>query len=724
MSADASAQAKASLAEQGIAFESHSHAAVMTVAEQEAVTGDIKGFHTKNVFIKDKKHGMFLITARHDAQIGNAVLPKMLGLTGKTNLRMCSADVLKEKLAGAQGHLSPLNVMHNKDNDVTFCLDSALLEGEGPVCCHPCFNEETVTLSGADLVKFATAHGHAPKMIECKVITAEEAAGAAAQAAAKAAGGGGGGAAKAPAAPKEKKPKAPKAPKAPKEKGQKKETGLGVSASKDGDFAAWYTETIVRAEMIEYYDISGCYILRPWSYSIWEEIQKFLDGLIKTQGVKNCYFPLFVSKAALTKEEDHLEGFAAEVAWVTHSGDSELEEHIAVRPTSETIMYPAFGKWIRSHRDLPLKLNQWNNVVRWEFKYPTPFLRSREFLWQEGHTAHATKEAADEEVMTILDFYARVYEELLCVPVIKGVKTEKEKFAGGDYTTTVEGFIPNVGRGIQGATSHMLGQNFGKMFKIQFEDLEGNKQIPWQNSWGLTTRVIGVMVMIHGDDKGLVLPPRVSPVQAVLIPLVMGKKGPTQEEMNAGAAPIYEKLKAAGIRVELDDRTNYNPGWKYNHWEQKGVPLRLELGPRDLEKKCVTMVRRDTGVKEEVPISILLEKIEYTLATIQHEMLARATETRDSRLATVRTREEYMENILKGNMCLTPWCNEEEEEEAVKHWSKAEALKGEEEDVRTATSAAAKTLCIPFEQPPLPEGTKCWFSGKPAVNWTLWGRSY
>ena len=507
-------------------------------------------------------------------------------------------------------------------------------------------------------------------------------------------------------------------------KGKKKETGLGVAASKDGDFAAWYTETIVRAEMIEYYDISGCYILRPWSYSIWEEIQKFLDGLIKTQGVKNCYFPLFVSKAALTKEEDHLEGFAAEVAWVTHSGDSELEEHIAVRPTSETIMYPAFGKWIRSHRDLPLKLNQWNNVVRWEFKYPTPFLRSREFLWQEGHTAHATKEAADEEVMTILDFYARVYEELLCVPVIKGVKTEKEKFAGGDYTTTVEGFIPNVGRGIQGATSHMLGQNFGKMFKIQFEDLEGNKQIPWQNSWGLTTRVIGVMVMIHGDDKGLVLPPRVSPVQAVLIPLVMGKKGPTQEEMNAGAAPIYEKLKAAGIRVELDDRTNYNPGWKYNHWEQKGVPLRLELGPRDLEKKCVTMVRRDTGVKEEVPISILLEKIEYTLATIQHEMLARATETRDSRLATVRTREEYMENILKGNMCLTPWCTEEEEEEAVKHWSKAEALKGEEEDVRTATSAAAKTLCIPFEQPPLPEGTKCWFSGKPAVNWTLWGRSY
>jgi len=390
-------------------------------------------------------------------------------------------------------------------------------------------------------------------------------------------------------------------------------------------------------------------------------------------------------------------------------------------------MYPAFGKWIRSHRDLPLKLNQWNNVVRWEFKYPTPFLRSREFLWQEGHTAHATKEAADEEVMTILDFYARVYEELLCVPVIKGVKTEKEKFAGGDYTTTVEGFIPNVGRGIQGATSHMLGQNFGKMFKIQFEDLEGNKQIPWQNSWGLTTRVIGVMVMIHGDDKGLVLPPRVAPVQVVVVPIVMGKpkKGePTAEELRERAHDIGAFLADAGVKVEVDDRENYNPGWKYNHWEQKGVPLRLELGTRDFMNDQVRMVRRDTGDKCDVPFATLKPKVTLELAQMQHDLLARATEVRDSRLATVRTREEYMENILKGNMCLTPWCNEEEEEENVKHWSKAEALKGEEEDVRTATSAAAKTLCIPFDQPDLPEGTKCWFTGKPAVNWTLWGRSY
>ena len=260
--------------------------------------------------------------------------------------------------------------------------------------------------------------------------------------------------------------------------------------------------------MIDFYDISGCYILRPWSYSIWEAIQDFLDGQIKTLGVQNCYFPMFVSEARLNAEKDHVEGFAPEVAWVTKSGDGELNEPIAIRPTSETIMYPAFANWIHSHRDLPLKLNQWNNVVRWEFKHPTPFLRTREFLWQEGHTAHATLAEADKEVMQILGFYAAVYEELLAVPVIPGKKTEKEKFAGGHYTTTVEAYIPGTGRAIQGATSHNLGQNFGKMFKIEFEDQNGQKAIPWQNSWGLTTRTIGVMVMVHSDDKGLVLPPR------------------------------------------------------------------------------------------------------------------------------------------------------------------------------------------------------------------------
>jgi prolyl-tRNA synthetase family I len=282
----------------------------------------------------------------------------------------------------------------------------------------------------------------------------------------------------------------------------------GMQAKKGEDFAAWYAQLITKAEMIEYYDISGCYILRPWAYSIWESIQNYLDARIKDLGVDNCYFPLLVSQGALTREKDHIADFAPEVAWVTKSGQSELEEPVAIRPTSETIMYPAYAKWIRSHRDLPLKLNQWNNVVRWEFKAPTPFLRSREFLWQEGHTAHAHKEEADKEVLDMLENYRSVYEDLLAVPVIRGRKTDKEKFAGADYTTTVEGFIPTNGRGIQGATSHHLGQNFSKMFNISFEDEKKERQLVHQNSWGLTTRTIGVLAMVHGDDKGLVLPPR------------------------------------------------------------------------------------------------------------------------------------------------------------------------------------------------------------------------
>ena len=291
-------------------------------------------------------------------------------------------------------------------------------------------------------------------------------------------------------------------------------------------------------------------------------------------------FPMFVQKSALETEKDHVEGFAPEVAWVTKAGDNELEEPIAIRPTSETIMYPFFKKWIRSHRDLPLKLNQWCNVVRWEFKYPTPFIRSREFLWQEGHTAHASDEEAFEMVMTILNLYRTVYEDLLAVPVVPGRKTEAEKFAGGHITTTVEAFVHGSGRSVQGATSHHLGQNFGKMFHIDYEDQDARKCIPYQTSWGLTTRTIGVMVMTHSDDKGLVLPPRVAPKQAVIIPIVSKKCG--MDEIGPFCAAMKAAMKAAGVRVELDDRLHYKPGWKYNHWEQKGVPLRLEIGPRDL----------------------------------------------------------------------------------------------------------------------------------------------
>ena len=390
-------------------------------------------------------------------------------------------------------------------------------------------------------------------------------------------------------------------------------------------------------------------------------------------------------------------------------------------------MYPAFAKWIRSHRDLPLKLNQWCNVVRWEFKNPTPFIRTREFLWQEGHTAHASLEDAAEEVLDVLDIYKRVYEELLCVPVVKGKKTEVEKFAGGYYTTTVEAFIPTTARGIQGATSHNLGQNFGKMFKIEYENLEGKKEIPWQTSWGFTTRSIGVMVMTHSDDTGLVLPPRIAPIQVVIVPIQM--KGADSEKQKRVTAELKAQLVAAGVRVTLDDRDNYNPGWKYNHWELKGVPLRIELGPKDLANGVVRMVRRDNGDKVDVPWGVVPQQVALLLVTMQHGLLAKATALRDAAIVKVTDWKDFVPTIQEGKLALTPFCNDEEAteyEELVKDKSKAEALaaSGEEEDEKCATPVAAKTLCIPFEQPELPAGTKCFISGKVATCWVLWGRSY
>ncbi|CAM9350969.1 unnamed protein product, partial [Sphacelaria rigidula] len=441
---------------------------------------------------------------------------------------------------------------------------------------------------------------------------------------------------------------------------------------------------------------------------------------------QNSYFPLFVSRRALEAEKAHVEGFAAEVAWVTKSGEKDLEEPIAVRPTSETIMYPAYARWIRSHRDLPLKLNQWSNVVRWEFKNPTPFLRTREFLWQEGHTAHASFEDADKMVMQALNLYRRVYEELLAVPVIMGTKTEAEKFAGGHKTTTVEAYISGTGRAIQGATSHHLGQNFGKMFKIQYEDDKGNLAIPWQTSWGLTTRTLGVCVMCHGDDQGLVLPPRVAPLQVVIIPVVVAKKA-SLEEIDAFCAPIVKDLKAAGVRIKFDDRTTYTAGWKYNHWEQKGVPVRLEVGPRDLKSNQMVAARRDTPGAEKItlPLEGITAAVQGLLDKVQANLLAKATAERDSHLTKITEWANFVPALNRNDIVLTPFCNETEWEEKVKTLSRAEALKeGEVEEETTATSVAAKTLCIPMDQPDLPEGTPCFISGKPATCWVLWGRSY
>ncbi|RDY14496.1 Proline--tRNA ligase, cytoplasmic, partial [Mucuna pruriens] len=494
-----------------------------------------------------------------------------------------------------------------------------------------------------------------------------------------------------------------------KKKEVKKETGLGLTHRKAENFGEWYSEVVVNAEMIEYYDISGCYILRPWSMAIWEIMQEFFDPEIKKMKIKNCYFPLFVSPGVLQKEKDHVEGFAPEVAWVTKSGESELEIPIAIRPTSETVMYPYYSKWVRGHRDLPLKLNQWCNVVRWEFSNPTPFIRSREFLWQEGHTAFATKEEADAEVLEILELYRRIYEEYLAVPVIKGKKSELEKFAGGLYTTSVEAFIPNTGRGIQGATSHCLGQNFAKMFEINFENEKGEKAMVWQNSWAYSTRTIGVMVMVHGDDKGLVLPPKVASVQVIVIP-VPYKDANTQGIFDACSATV-NSLCEAGIRAESDFRDNYSPGWKYSHWEMKGVPLRIEIGPKDLANKQVRAVRRDNGAKIDIASADLVVEIRKLLDDIQQNLFDVATQKRDECIQVIHTWDEFVQALNQRKMILAPWCDEEEVEADVKARTKGEM-------------GAAKTLCSPFDQPELPEGTKCFASGKPATKWTYWGRSY
>jgi bifunctional glutamyl/prolyl-tRNA synthetase len=407
------------------------------------------------------------------------------------------------------------------------------------------------------------------------------------------------------------------------EDAHKKQTRLGLEAKKEDNLADWYSQVITKGELIEYYDVSGCYILRPCSYFIWEQIKEFFDNEIRKLGVQNCYFPIFVSKSALEREKTHIADFAPEVAWVTKSGQSDLAEPIAIRPTSETVMYPSYARWIQSHRDLPLKLNQWNNVVRWEFKHPQPFLRTREFLWQEGHTAFANYKDAEEEVYQILDLYARVYKEILAVPVIKGRKTEKEKFAGADWTTTIESFISASGRGIQAATSHHLGQNFSKMFDIQFEHPETNqKQYVYQNSWGLTTRTIGVLTMMHGDNIGLVLPPRVAFVQVIIIPCGITSSLSKEDEQK-----LYDKCKncekelnAAGVRAQVDYRDNYSPGWKFNYWELKGVPLRIELGPKDIAKSKFVAARRDTMKKETYDEQNFVATVKDLLDQIQNDL--------------------------------------------------------------------------------------------------------
>ena len=607
---------------------------------------------------------------------------------------------------------------------------------------------------------------------------------------------------------------------------------------KDSDFSEWYTSVITKSELISYHDVSGCYCLLPTSYSIWEEIQNFLNTEIKQFGVQNVYFPMFVTKKALEVEANHIEDFSPEVAWVTRSGKSELSEPIAIRPTSETIIYPYFAKKIKSHYDLPLKYNQWTNVVRWEFKHPTPFLRTREFLWQEGHTAYENVLDADKEVFQILELYRRVYEELLAVPVMKGYKSEKEKFAGARFTTTVEGFIKGSHKAIQGATSHSLGQNFSKMCNITFEGRENedqqvkqqlkqkikdlneqNKQSKqtmktlnqelkqinekitnqlvnfqellekikgslddvdkddtnqlrddyakaetkltelnttmtnkqneikelgikfgkskkeqadlkkqssnksrthhvWQNSWGITTRTIGVMIMTHSDDLGLVLPPRIAPTQVVIVIINPSKKEKNRQqildELDSTSNNLIISLKKAGVRVILDQTPNtHGYKWKYSYWELRGIPLRIELGARDLESQTVIVTERINQTKQTLHWDDLAKKIPCMLDDMQKQLFEKANTDFKNSIDIATSWIQFRENIDLGQMVLAPWCETVESEEWIRENTKDEA------------SGSVKSLCIPFDQLPMPEHQMCVTeNGSKAKRWCLFGRSY
>ncbi len=438
----------------------------------------------------------------------------------------------------------------------------------------------------------------------------------------------------------------------------------GVTYKKNQDFSEWYVEVVLKAGLADYAPVKGCMIIREDAYSIWEKIQEILNVKIKATGHRNVYFPMFIPEGLLTKEAEHFAGFTPEVAWITMGGETPLEEKLAVRPTSETIMYTTFAKWIRSWRDLPLKINQWCNIVRWETKATRLFLRTREFLWQEGHTAHATSEEAEAEVMYALNEYKDIIENYLAIPVLTGTKSDSEKFAGALYTTALESIMPD-GKALQMGTSHNLGQNFGKVFDVKFIGEDKMDHYVWQTSWGITTRLIGAMVMVHGDDKGLIIPPKVAPVQVVIVPIPF--KGAEPEAIAAKAKEITETLKAKGYSVILDARDEYTPGWKFNQWELKGVPIRIELGPRDLKQGQVVMVRRDTGQKIPVKEADIPTSTERLLTEIQDNLFNKAKATLKEKTTAVYTYEEFKQVICdKGGFIKAAWCDSPDCEAKIK----------------------------------------------------------
>ena len=467
--------------------------------------------------------------------------------------------------------------------------------------------------------------------------------------------------------------------------------------SMDVDFAKWYTDIVKKAELIDYSSVRGCLILRPYGYAIWENMQKVLDGMFKALGHENVCMPMFIPESLLQKEKDHVEGFAPEVAWVTHGGGEKLQERMCVRPTSETLFCEHYANIVQSWRDLPKLYNQWVSVVRWE-KTTRPFLRHREFLWQEGHTIHATVEEAMEETLRMLEVYAEFCEKYLAMPVIKGRKTDKEKFAGAECTYTIEAMMHD-GKALQSGTSHYFGDGFAKAFEIVYTDKDNKLKNPYQTSWGVSTRLIGGIIMTHGDDNGLVLPPRIAPIQAVVIPVAAHKPGVTEK-----ARELADILKAAGVRVKLDESDN-SPGWKYAEYEMKGVPVRIEIGPRDMEAGQCVIVRRDNREKTVIAIDALVEGVNAALDAVHDALFEKALKNRMERTYKAESFEELKEiAATKSGFTKAMWCGDLECEMKIKE------------------EAGLASRCIPYEQEEI--SSKCVCCGKPAKHMVYWGVAY
>ena len=437
---------------------------------------------------------------------------------------------------------------------------------------------------------------------------------------------------------------------------------VGISVSKKEDFSEWYTQVVLKAKLADYAPVKGLIVLRPDGYSIWESLKSTFDRKFSQNGIRNGFLPVLIPESLLGKEQKHFAGFNPEVFWVTHSGENEVGDRLALRPTSETLAYTLYSKWIKSWRDLPLKINFWNTALRAEIKATKPFLRTSEFLWQEGHTVHSTEAEAKEEVLKILEIYKNTVEEELAIPVITGKKSEKEKFVGAVYTTTMESIMPD-GKALQMGTSHFLGQNFSKPFEVKFADKDNVEHFAWQTSWGVSWRLIGAMIMVHGDDQGLVLPPKVAPTQIVIVPIYNNDED--QKRISDKAGEIKQELESKQIRTHIDDRKEMSPGFKFNDWEMKGVPLRIEIGPKDMDKQKILIAKRYNKEKTNLGFDEI-SKIEEILEEIQSKMLEKAREQAKLKSIDITDYNEFKEKISVGGFFNAPWCGNQECEEKIK----------------------------------------------------------